>query len=75
MNWLAGIQLLAVLGQFYVLSRSTLWYQSISVVVMSSINYYLLFRLLRERWAVQASMKKGVVDTIEATEHHHTATT
>lgn len=64
MNWLTIVQLLSVLGQLYVLFCSTLWYQCLSVVLMSSVNYYLLFRILRERWAVEATLKEHQATTI-----------
>ena len=55
LNWIVVLQMATVLSQFYVLMRSTLWYQCLSILCMSTINYYLTFRLLRERWAVQAT--------------------
>lgn len=55
LNWIVVLQTITVLCQFYVLMCSSFWYQCLSVLAMSSINYYLTFRLLRERWAVQAS--------------------
>lgn len=61
LNWLVGLQLASVLYQFYVLTGSTYWYQCLSVLAMSVINYFLLFRLLRERWAVQATMEEHAI--------------
>jgi len=58
LNWIVVLQMLTVVCQFYVLMRSTFWYQCLSVLCMSSINYYLTFRLLRERWAVQATYEQ-----------------
>jgi len=58
LNWLTIIQLASVIGQFYVLLWSRLWYQCLSVVLMSPISYYLLFRILRGRWAVEATLKE-----------------
>jgi len=55
LNLMMLLQTLTVLCQFYVLICSTYWYQCISVLSMSSINFYLTFRIFRERWAVQAS--------------------
>lgn len=61
LNWLVVLQLVASLVQLYVLANSTYWYQYLSVVAMSTINMYLLFRLLRERWAVEATLKEHTV--------------
>jgi len=55
LNLMMFLQTVTVLCQFYVLICSTYWYQCLSVLSMSSINYYLTFRIFRERWAVQAS--------------------
>lgn len=57
-NCLVVLQLITVFYQLYVLTRSTFWYQCISVVCMLVINYWLLFGLLRDRWAVMATLEE-----------------
>jgi len=57
-NMLVVLQLISVSRQLYLLIFASLWQQVISIVVMLSFTYAILFRLLRERWAVQATLEE-----------------
>eukprot|EP00112_Aurelia_sp_Birch-Aquarium-sp1_P017090 Seg3936.2 transcript_id=Seg3936.2/GoldUCD/mRNA.D3Y31 product="Transmembrane protein 39A" protein_id=Seg3936.2/GoldUCD/D3Y31 len=58
MNWLVFIQLSSALFQLYLLIWASLWHQVTTLVVMLGFTYAILFRLLRERWAVQATLEE-----------------
>ncbi len=57
-NWLVLLQLSVSLGQLYILFWSTLWHQVVSLIIMLAFSYCILFRLLRERWAVYATLEE-----------------
>lgn len=57
LNWLVILQLSISLYQLYVLIWSSHWHQVTSLVIMLGFSYCILFRLLRERWAVQATLE------------------
>ncbi|XP_065056997.1 transmembrane protein 39A-like [Rhopilema esculentum] len=57
-NWLVLFQLTSAILQLYLLFQASYWHQIMSVVVMLYFTYAVLFRLLRERWAVQATLEE-----------------
>eukprot|EP00794_Sanderia_malayensis_P000139 gene139-751_t len=58
LNWLVLLQLSVSCYQLYILLWATLWHQVVSLFVMLGFSYAILFRLLRERWAVQATLEE-----------------
>ncbi|XP_032239220.2 transmembrane protein 39A-A isoform X2 [Nematostella vectensis] len=52
-NWMSASLLALVLYQLVLIIRCHFWYQLLSVVGMLSFNYVILYRILRDRWALQ----------------------
>lgn len=57
-NWLVFLQLISTSRQLYLLIFAPFWHHVVSMVVMLGFTYVILFRLLRERWAVQATLEE-----------------
>ena len=59
-NWITSALLLLVLYQLFLMTRCFYWHQLVSVIGLLIFNYVILYRVLRDRWALQT-----VVDSRE----------
>ncbi|XP_047128666.1 transmembrane protein 39A isoform X1 [Hydra vulgaris] len=66
LTWLAALQFFTVIYQLYVMTYSSLWYQCLSMLPITVFSYFLLFRLLRERWAVQAIIEEHALCSMQS---------
>lgn len=57
-NWMAAVLLLLVLYQLFMITRSHSWHQLLSVTGLLTFNYLILYRLFRDRWALQAVVRE-----------------
>ncbi|XP_070568235.1 transmembrane protein 39A-like isoform X1 [Ptychodera flava] len=52
LNWLIILQLILIFYQLYLLLRSTFWNHIITLSLMLFSNYYIIFKLLRDRFVL-----------------------
>lgn len=57
-NWMAAVLLLLVLYQLFMITRCHSWHQLLSVTGLLTFNYLILYRLFRDRWALQAVVQE-----------------
>lgn len=57
-NWMAAVLLLLVLYQLCMITRCHSWHQLLSVTGLLTFNYLILYRLFRDRWALQAVVQE-----------------
>lgn len=57
-NWMSAVLLLLVLYQLFMITRSHSWHQLLSVTGLLTFNYLILYRLFRDRWALQAVVRE-----------------
>lgn len=57
-NWMSAVLLLLVLYQLFMITRSHSWHQLLSVTGLLVFNYLILYRLFRDRWALQAVVRE-----------------
>lgn len=57
-NWMSAVLLLLVLYQLFMITRSHSWHQLLSVTGLLAFNYLILYRLFRDRWALQAVVQE-----------------
>lgn len=57
-NWMAAVLLLLVLYQLFMVTRSHSWHQLLSATGLLTFNYLTLYRLFRDRWALQAVVQE-----------------
>lgn len=57
-NWMATVLLLLVLYQLFIVTRSHSWHQLLSVSGLLIFNYLTIYRVFRDRWALQAVIRE-----------------
>ncbi|KXJ22790.1 transmembrane protein 39A [Exaiptasia diaphana] len=58
LNWMAGTLLVLVFYQLFLITRCSFWHQLLSIIGMLLFNYVTLYRVLRDRWALQGVVKE-----------------
>ena len=57
-NWMATVLLLLVLYQLFIVTKSHSWHQLLSVSGLLIFNYLTIYRVFRDRWALQAVIRE-----------------